>query len=473
MNPLKEPDIKQSINKALMNSNEKIRINILCTEDLISSRLNYVIAFLNNHPLKPANAEIFLNEKMTADISINYTSLSNDNITIPFQNIFFNSENRNDIDIFVNKYSDEENLLYSVEKITKEQGKFFSEGLFGFDIFETIFFHISRFEEYFSASEQLDCHARMKSEEQLLVKYNLYHIPVVDRLVFSFFSALGFQMTNKASQYSLTHDIDAIFKYNSLAKFPKSVIRVLLMGLGFDGVFRIIKSYVRKIKNYFDDPYYSFDYLFRPETFFIRKIVFFVSGGNTRFDLYNKNYLKNLKKVVDFGLENGYIVGFHPSYNASSNAPLFNKEKKVLENISQQKIEFCRTHFLRLDFKKSFQIMKDDGIRFDSTLGYPDLVGFRCGTGFEYSLYDFANENISDIREIPLVVMDGSSLQFQCNEDSDCFKKDLYEFLLRNKFNTHITFNFHNSIFDDSLKSRVGLIAIYIDLIRDLEKSNF
>lgn len=117
--------------------------------------------------------------------------------------------------------------------------------------------------------------------------------------------------------------------------------------------------------------------------------------------------------------------------------------------------------------------MKDDGIRFDSTLGYPDLVGFRCGTGFEYSLYDFANENISDIREIPLIVMDGSSLQFQCNEDSDCFKKDLYEFLLRNKFNTHITFNFHNSIFDDSLKSRVGLIAIYRDLMKDLEKSDF
>lgn len=452
-----------------MNSKEKITVNILCDEDLIFSRLNYVIAFLNNHPLKPKNTEIILNDKKAGDISINYSTRSHNSFTVPFQNIFFKIENTTDCDFFVNKYSYEENLIYSVEKISKEQGEFISNNLFGFDIFETIFYHISRFEEFFSGHEQLDSHARMKSEEQLLVRYNLYRIPVVDHLVYSFFQALGFQMTKKLTQYTLTHDIDAIFKYNSLAKFPKSVVRVLMMGLGFDGVVRIIKSYVRKIKNYFDDPYYSFNDLFRPESFFIRKIVFFVSGGSTRFDLYNKNYLRNLKKVIDLALIQGYIVGFHPSYVANCNSELFTREKKVLENISQQKIEFCRTHFLRLDFKKSFQIMSDHGIRFDSTLGFPDLIGFRCGTGFEYHLYDFTRENISDILEIPLVVMDGSSLQFGCNEDPECFRKDLYEFLSQNKFNTHITFNFHNSIFDNSLKSRTGLPAIYTELMKNLE----
>lgn len=456
-----------------MNSKEIVKVNIICHEDLIFSRLSYVLAFLNNHPLKPSNVEIILNDKINGDISINYSSLIVNGITVPFQNLYFDTQNAYKSDIFINEYSYKENLLYSVEKISKERSEFFSGGLFGFDIFEMIFYHISRFEEFFARPDQMDYHARMKSKEQLLVKYNLNRIPVVDQLVFSFFCALGFQMSNLATEYTLTHDIDAIFKYNSLAKFPKSVVRVLLMGLGLNGFVRIIKSYVRKIINYFDDPYFSFDYLFRPETFFNRKIVFFVSGGSTRFDLYNINYLKNLKKVVDYGIEKGYNIGFHPSYNASSNAQLFNKEKEVLENISEQKIEFCRTHFLRLDFKKSFQIISNSNIRFDSTLGFPDLIGFRCGTGFEYSLYDFTNEKKSNIREIPLVVMDGSSLQFQCNENPECFKKDLYDFLSQNKFNTHITFNFHNSIFDVSLKSRTGLLAIYHELIKDLEKSKF
>lgn len=455
-----------------MNSKEKITVNILCIEELIFSRLNYVIAFLNNHPLKPTNTEIILNDKKAGDISINYSTLTTNNISVPFQNLFFNTNNTEDSDIFVNNYSYEQNSLYSVEKISKEQGKFIEDNIFGFDIFETIFYHISRFEEYFSGPEQLDSHARMKSEEQLLVRYNLYHIPVVDHLVYSFFAALGLNMTKKLTQYTLTHDIDAIFKYNSLAKFPKSVVRVLMMGLGFDGVVRIIKSYIRKIKNYFDDPYYSFNDLFRPESFFIRKIVFFVSGGSTRFDLFNKNYLRNLKKVIDLAHIKGYVIGFHPSYDANCNAELFTKEIKVLENISNQKIEFCRTHFLRLDFKRSFQIMSDHGIIFDSTLGFPDLIGFRCGTGFEYNLYDFSRENISDIREIPMVVMDGSSLQFRCYEDPECFRKDLYEFLSQNKFNTQITFNFHNSIFDNSLKSRTGLSAIYAELMHDLEQKN-
>ena len=111
-------------------------------------------------------------------------------------------------------------------------------------------------------------------------------------------------------------------------------------------------------------------------------------------------------------------------------------------------------------------------MKIDSTLGFPDIIGFRCGTGFKYFLYDFENEKQSLIKELPLIVMDSSLLYMYCKNNSSCFRKNCIDFIDSNRFNTHITFNFHNTTFDRSLKSRTGMINIYSELITYISNFN-
>lgn len=68
--------------------------------------------------------------------------------------------------------------------------------------------------------------------------------------------------------------------------------------------------------------------------------------------------------------------------------------------------------------------------------------------------------------------MDSALLYIYCKNDNDCFRNKLYQFIEENKFNTHITFNFHNSTFDKSLLSRNDMINIYLELITDISNFN-
>jgi hypothetical protein len=42
----------------------------------------------------------------------------------------------------------------------------------------------------------------------------------------------------------------------------------------------------------------------------------------------------------------------------------------------------------------------------DSTLGYPEAEGFRCGMCCDYPVFDLENNTMLALREQPLVVMD-------------------------------------------------------------------
>jgi hypothetical protein len=64
---------------------------------------------------------------------------------------------------------------------------------------------------------------------------------------------------------------------------------------------------------------------------------------------------------------------------------------------------------LRFDkHEKLFTQLKLARVKSDSTLGFPDHIGFRNGASFAFPPYDFENERHHDFLEIPLAIMDGS-----------------------------------------------------------------
>jgi len=382
-------------------------INIICNEDLNLDRLKYTIDFIDNHPLKPQGISLVLNSKDKSIKEIFYSSLKHDSsLSIPVQNMFFS--NNIYLEPEINQYKFEGESLYSVEKNYKDKEYFITGGSFGFDILETIFFHISRYEEYHCSKDKLDIHKRMNTKEQLLPKNKLHYIPVVDNLIFTFFKAIGLDVKKQKTTYSLTHDIDIIRKYNSIFKSLKSIAKAVQMNLGIGGIISVVKSIFKSFGNNKLDPYYTYDWLFLPKVDFIHKTVYFVAGGNTRYDLYNENYLKELPNIISKAIDKSYKIGFHPSYNAYNNIDKLKSEYNRLNNLTKDRITNVRTHYLRLDIQKTFELFEELGFEYDSTLGYADDIGFRCGTGFEYFPYNFKEERAWKFKEIPLSFMDSS-----------------------------------------------------------------
>ena len=446
----------------------KNKVNIICTENIKIERLVYIIDFINNHPLKPSDIHFVLNDVQKTNLNILYSKNKEGETAyfVPAQNYFFTGKPKSTF--YANQYIFGENSLYSVENSIKKKTAFYNNGEYGFDIFETIFFHVSRYEELYCSEDQLDFHKRMKSSEQLLVKNKIHRIPVVDLLVYHFFKSLGLEVKKIRTTYSISHDIDIIRKYKSTFSSFKSVAKVLQMGLGLSGAYSILKSIVKRGKNPQNDPYFTYDWLFVNNPEFVNKTVYFVAGGDRKYDLYDKDYFKELPEIIRKAKEKSYKIGYHPSYDAYNNKKLFKEEFDKLNKLSDSDIVDIRTHYLRLDLQKTFEIIEQYGFRTDSTLGFADDIGFRCGTGFEYNPYNFAEERAWKFREIPLVFMDSSLKYNICKNQVKCFKQKAKQFFENNQYGTHIMINFHNSSFDYSLEFNKGLKEYYLQLISGL-----
>ena len=61
---------------------------------------------------------------------------------------------------------------------------------------------------------------------------------------------------------------------------------------------------------------------------------------------------------------------------------------------------------LRWESSSTAVFWEKASLDYDSTLGFPDLAGFRCGVCYEFPLYDLDGRNALTVRERPLICMD-------------------------------------------------------------------
>ena len=65
-----------------------------------------------------------------------------------------------------------------------------------------------------------------------------------------------------------------------------------------------------------------------------------------------------------------------------------------------------RQHYLRFAAPHTWQVWDDAGMAWDSTLGYPEAEGFRCGICQDYPVFNFLTRKRLALREKPLIAMD-------------------------------------------------------------------
>ena len=107
----------------------------------------------------------------------------------------------------------------------------------------------------------------------------------------------------------------------------------------------------------------------------------------TRNPIYDGNYKLSYPSITKLMKEinsRGHVIGLHPSYETFLNNELIVSEAKILkQKCDKEKIYQNawggRMHYLRFKFPETLYGWAKAGMDFESSLGFADRLGFRCG----------------------------------------------------------------------------------------------
>lgn len=404
------------------------------------------------------NSQINIEYRNTQNLDLDYQ------LRIPEKIIFIDCltfDRFNSLKLHANSFSYNGGNVYSTEIENRPDTlEFLSSQNLAFDVIDTIFFHLSRIEEYFADEASLDHHTRMKSSEQFLVKNRLNLIPIVDSLRVSIFDILKIKHNFKTT-HIMSHDIDSVRKFPSFYRTIRAFARVLIREKSWTKFIATLKLFLKYITTR-KDPFNTFDFLFKNNSA-SQKFVFFMSGGITRYDNMYDIRDKIAKDAIRLAEQYGYIVGLHPSYAAASDVGQFSDEMQTIRSVLGKKVTHSRQHILHYFPDHTHEVIEKNKIILDSTLGYQDIIGFRCGTGCKFQLFNLNTRQATSVFEQPLVVMDGPLCMMNDN-DADKAWKFLQKFLLDLPLGTCVTYNFHNTIFSDVNYEKNKMKELYINL---------
>lgn len=320
------------------------------------------------------------------------------------------------------------------------------------DIFAMSFFMLTRWEEY--VNKNRDSHNRFPASESLAFKDDFLDRPIINELLeklkktlFLLDSSLKFK-ENKY-QLHLTHDVDELYMLKSWKQVLKIGLGDIIKRKSVFLAFERISQYFLVKRSIIKDPFDNFDWLMdKSESVNKKSRFYFMSGGTSSNDNnYKIDEKKSLELISNIKKRN-HIIGFHPSYNAYNDSKQFKNELDLLKKITGLNIIEGREHYLRFEVPTTWQIWEDNGMAVDSTCGYADFEGFRCGTGDEFSVFNILTRKKLKLKERPLIYMDDNRLKGDRIHDEELLANTINN--LKNKAikykSTH-TILFHQNIF--------------------------
>ncbi|PMN71092.1 polysaccharide deacetylase family protein [Enterovibrio norvegicus] len=342
-------------------------------------------------------------------------------------------------------------------------------GVTDVDVFGFIFFMLSRIEEL-NESKQLDDHQRFPAKESFAFKHGFLEFPVVDwyvELVAEELKLIGVNKKNKdnfTTVVSCDVDYPTEYYFQSYKSFFRKFITSLVKERKFSRSIGLIKRFIFSSLNinqndiFTENVRYIMDVNERND----RKVIFYFIPYNTsKLDSNLSIESKLVTKLVEEIRDRGHLIGIHPSYDSTTDKAIFelnvNKFRDSAAYFEGEELH-SRTHFLKWDAFNTPAWLESSNINVDSSLGYADLSGFRCGTCHPFKLYDLKNDKSTNISEFPLVCMDASILSTKY-EGLNNFNRALerVSFLKEQckQVNGVFTLLWHNSSFEEKFEKKL------------------
>jgi hypothetical protein len=339
-----------------------------------------------------------------------------------------------------------------------------------FDFFTIPFIELSRFEEY--RSSDLDIHGRFKFKNSLAYHYKYFDVAIVDEYALLFKNLLkeeiqNLEFENKKSKIITTHDIDEIYRFSNFYLSIRTIIGDIILYRNILILLQSVRDFFKTKFNISKDPYLLSIYDLAKESNIrgLESVFFFMTSNKSHFD---KGYnIDDLNDVIDYLTRNGCSIGIHPGYDTYLNFEEMNSQIGKMNKAINGKITKSRQHFLRFSMAKTLNILIENGIKKDYTLGYAEQEGFRSGTSHIFQPYDFENRKEYNIEIQPLIAMDVTLTEYKKYSDEGAFNALIHLYKKIDCYNGVFTILWHNTYVT---RERKRFKSIYLKFLDSIEK---
>src|SRR5215831_17451428 len=266
------------------------------------------------------------------------------------------------------------------------------------------FFHLARIEE---RGAELDRHGRFLAASSRLDPLD----PPLERLR----RELGIEPPHyRGARFAvaLTHDVDVPWRWTRIGVLGAGarLKQHALAGRAGPAVHEareLARVPLHKLRG--TDPNWRFAEIAAEECALDARSTFFVMAGHAhRADgSAPESYDRLRPQLVETLNRAGAEIGVHGSYLAADDLERLARERALLAQLDGPLIG-QRYHYLRVDPHRNLAPLAGVGFRYDTSLGFPDALGFRAGIAHPFRPWDFVRDRPADLVEIPLAVMDAT-----------------------------------------------------------------
>lgn len=323
---------------------------------------------------------------------------------------------------------------------------FKSEGDTGFDILAATFYLLSRYEEYLP--HPLDMYGRYAHENSLAFKQNFLRIPLVNvwlndlkTLVQKKFPTF----TPKPGSFIFlpTYDIDIAWSYKhkgwwrNAGGFLRSV---------FSGNWSLANERIRVLRGKQKDPFDAYGWLNNLHEQNQLKPYYFFLVPEIR-GRYDKNISPSCAAMEALIRDHviRYPIGIHPSWKSGDDNSLLKKEIDTLSRLNRNQILSSRQHYIRFNLPLGYRRLLENGIKYDFSMGYGSINGFRASVASPFYWYDLEKELQTDLLLFPFCYMEANSYFEQKNSVAEALGEMRQLYQATKMVNGYFIMIWHNS----------------------------
>lgn len=311
------------------------------------------------------------------------------------------------------------------------------------DIIGSIFFVLSRYEEY--TTKEKDAHSRFPFTQSFTGK-KWGRQAICDRWAEHLLNLLNIPFEKpSAVKIVPTFDIDNTYAY--LLKDGKRKWMSMSKDLAkLD--FSRIKERKSVLTGKSKDPYDTFGMIEEIADRFPETKLFWLVGEWAQKDR-NISILNEAHQQLIKELALKSSVGLHPSYASFLKKDVIAVEKTNLEKATRKLFKHSRQHFLRFSIPETFRMLSEIGFTDEYSMGFAEVPGFRCGTARPHFWFDVERNEVTDLRIHPFVYMDGTLREYMevTPAESKAIIDELY--LEVSRFGGEFIFIWHNETIGD------------------------
>ncbi|MDN5291883.1 MAG: hypothetical protein PWQ06_2122 [Anaerophaga sp.] len=299
--------------------------------------------------------------------------------------------------------------------------------IFHHDLLSSAFYLLSGQQEY--EANETDQFGRFPYNLSIQKKLNCVHLPLVNyyfEMILEgleahaqlnnskirrrkLFDNFGFFLSHDVDRVAFYHPFNVLYKIKQIIGLaPVNYSKIKAARLFCQGVFYNLNPFRG------EDPWWNFDWMMNLEKRLGIRSTFFFLKQEDRFDnsLYKYHY-KKIKNLITKVSEDGFEAGLHGTMRSAIDAKNLLQQKSEFSRVTGIEPVGIRQHYLRFSIPLTFKNQQGAGFKYDTSLAFAEHDGYRNGYCWPFHPFDFENDKMMPIWEIPLVMMEVSVLNYR------------------------------------------------------------